>query len=96
MTVAPLAGADRVEEREDGVETGLGGPMVPAEPLEDLDLLLRHDLDRLHDDDQQEQGNDEECVGRHAGVTSSTMPSAPTTRTLVPEANGPLLRAAQS
>ena len=39
--------ADRVEEREDRVEAGLGGAVVLAEPLDDLHLLLRDDLDRL-------------------------------------------------
>ena len=54
--------ADRVEERKDRVEAGLGGAMVLAEPLDDLHLLLRHDLHRLHQDDEQEQRDGEEDV----------------------------------
>ncbi len=66
--------------------------VVLAEPLDDLDLLLRHDLDRPHEHDQQEHGETDEDDIAHARVTSSTMPSAPTTRTLVPA--GIVLRAA--
>ena len=66
---------------------GLGGAVVLAEPLDQLDLLLRHDLDRPHQDDEQEEGDAEQDDGveiNHARVTSNTMPSAATTRTLVP------------
>ena len=47
--------ADRVEERHDGVEAGFGGAVELAEPLDDLHLLLRDDLDRPHQHDQQDE-----------------------------------------
>src|SRR5207253_185557 len=81
--------------RKDGVETGFGGAVVLAEPLDDLDLFLRHDLDRLHQHDETEQGEDEKNQA-HARVTSRTMPSAPVTRMRVPMAIGVAERAAQS
>ena len=89
-------GADRVEERHDRVEAGLGGAMVFAEPLDDLHLLLRDDLDRPQQHDQQEDREAEKDDAVHTRVTSSTMPSAATTRTFVPGGIGSGLRAAQS
>src|SRR5262245_23562878 len=89
---------DRVEERDDDVEAGFGGAVIFAEPLDELHLLLRHDLDRLEQHDQQGEGDREqhEYRERHAGLTSRTMPSARTTLTRVPAASGVAARAAQS
>src|SRR4029077_10069451 len=72
---------------------------VLAEPLDEFDLLLRDDLDRPEQDDQQEdrEAEQDDAVERnHARMTSSTMPSAPTTRILTPVAIGSCERAAQS
>src|SRR5262249_15160728 len=91
--------AHRIEERHDRVETGFGGAMVLPEPLDDLHLLLRDDLDRPHQHDDQDDGDAKENERRdvdHARVTSRTMPSAPVTVTFVPVGIGWALRAAQS
>src|SRR5439155_9378774 len=89
-------GADRIEERDDRVEAGLGAAVELAEPLDDLHLLLRDDLDRPHQHDQQDERKAEKDNATHARVTSNTIPSAPTTVTLVPTAIASALRAAQS
>ena len=78
--------AHRIEERHDRVQARFGGAVELAEPLDDLHLLLRDDPDRPHQHDQQEDRQAEKDDAVHARVTSSTMPSAPTTRTFVPAA----------
>src|SRR5262245_60451639 len=91
--------AHRVEERDDRVQAGFGGAMVLPEPLDDLHLLLRHDLDRPQQDDDQHDRDpeeDERADCAHARATSRTMPSAPVTTIRVPVAIGSALRAAQS
>src|SRR5207249_3415216 len=79
-----LAEIDRVahgiEEGDDGVEAGFGEPMKPAEPLDDLHLLLRNDPDGPHQHDEQKQRDAEQHHSTHTRVTSRTIPSAPTTR----------------
>src|SRR6476660_3246926 len=74
--------------------------VIPAEPFDNLHLLLRNDLDRAKQHDQQENSDaqkndavdaDVEIV--HTRVTSNTMPSAPITRTVDPAGIGSALRA---
>ena len=62
-------GANRVEKRDDRVEAGFRRPVIAAEPLDDLDLLLRDDLDRAHQHDQQEDGQaqEDDAVGHAVG-----------------------------
>ena len=97
----------RTESRngQDRVQAGFRAAVIAAEPLDDLDLFLRDDLDGAHQHDQDEdrQSQEHQAVGDgvrdavdHEWVTSSTMPSAPMTRIFVPAAMASVLRAAQS
>src|SRR5262249_42495626 len=87
--------ADGVQEGDDRIEARFGRPVVFTEAFDDLHLLLRGDLNPLHQNDHDEEREADQDE-RHAGLTSRTMPSAPTTLICVPAATLDPLRAAQS
>jgi hypothetical protein len=57
-------GADRVEEGHDHVQPGVSALVEAAEALDQLDLLLRDDLDGFRQHDQGEEDDDPEQDGR--------------------------------
>ena len=59
-----VAVADDIDERQQHVKARAQRAVKPAEALDDVRALLRHDDRRLRDDDEHEQGEDEETTRR--------------------------------
>ena len=69
-----VAVGDAVDERDDEVEARLQHRVEAAEPLDDQRVLLRHDADRLHDDDERddEERERDEDEPIHMVIVSSS------------------------